>query len=69
MKKLISLLLALTLSISMLGVSVQAEDGTPFALTATKNGDTVTLSLKTDSELSYANFEMTLTCPLHADEH
>ena len=63
MKKLISLLLALTLSISMLGVSAQAANGTPFALTATQNGDTVTLSLKTDSELSYANLTLTLTCP------
>ena len=63
MKKLVSLLLALTLSISMLGVSVQAANGTPFALTATQNGDVVTLSLKTDSELSYANLTLTLTCP------
>jgi uncharacterized repeat protein (TIGR02543 family) len=48
----------------MVGIA-QATNEAPFKLVATVSSDkkTVTIALVTDSELSYGNFDMTLTCP------
>ncbi|MBR3415964.1 MAG: InlB B-repeat-containing protein [Clostridia bacterium] len=65
MKRILSLLLAFILITSGLSIVVNAADPTPapFDLIATKNGDTVTLSLVTNEELTYANVTFELTVP------
>ncbi|MCR5783112.1 MAG: hypothetical protein K6G90_10310 [Clostridia bacterium] len=65
MKKVISLLLAVIMILSVASIVVNAEDPAPapFDLIATREGDTVTLSLVTNAELTYANVTFELTEP------
>ena len=65
MKKVISLLLAAILILSVASIVVNAEDPAPapFDLIATKDGDTVVLLIKTNDTLSYANFSLRLSIP------
>ncbi len=61
MKKLLSIILVAVMLLSVLPFAAMADGEVPFELVATKSGDNVVVSLKTNATLTYANITVQLS--------